>query len=78
MRINKQKGITLMALVITIVVMLIIAGASASMLFDGEGLLKSSEESKRLQENYANSEEIKTNELINELDNVMMKKTTQK
>lgn len=70
MRIKDQKGISLITLVVTIVLLLIIAGTTASMLFDADGFFKKSAESKRLQENYANSEETKTNELINEVDKI--------
>ena len=71
MIIKKQEGITLTVLVITIVVMLIIAGSTLTMIFDKEGMLKSSAESKELQENYSNREEGKTNELIDNVDELM-------
>ena len=36
--INKNKGITLLALIITVIVMLILAGVTLSMLFGEEGV----------------------------------------
>lgn len=73
MKIKKQEGITLMLLVITIIVMLILTGATLSMIFDYNGLLRSSQEAKELQENYANTEDKKTDELINILDQEMQR-----
>lgn len=73
MKIKKQEGITLMLLVITIIVMLILASSSLSMIFDYNGLLRSSQEAKELQENYANTEDKKTDELINILDQEMQR-----
>ena len=37
--INKNKGITLLALIITVIVMLILAGVTLSMLFGEEGVV---------------------------------------
>lgn len=73
MNVKEQKGITLTILVITIIVILIIAGASLSTIFDQDGLLQSSQEAKELQENYANGEDKKTDELINILNEEMKK-----
>ncbi len=56
-----------MLLVITIIVILLIAGASATMVLDEQGLLESSKKAKDAQESYANEQEARTNELI---DNV--------
>lgn len=69
--IKKQEGITLSALVITIVVMLIIAGSALGMIFDEKGMIKSSQESKELQESYSNSQEEKTNDLIDNINEEM-------
>jgi len=74
MRIKSQKGISLMALVITIVVMMIIAGSSISMIFDSNGMLKSSQEAKEIQENYYGEETNKVDNLINMLDEEMKNK----
>lgn len=74
MKRKMQKGVTLMVLVITIVLMLIIAGASVSMIFDSNGMLKSSQEAKNLQENYYGEETNKVDNLINMLDEEMKNK----
>lgn len=68
MSLKKQNGITLIVLVITIIVMLIIASTSLSMVFSNGGILDSSQKSKKAQEEYANAEEGKTDNLINDVD----------
>lgn len=68
MKYKKQEGITLTILVITIIVMLILAGASLSLIFDKEGVLKSAQTTKEAQENYANKAEEKSNTLIDSVD----------
>ena len=47
LNINKNKGITLIALVITIIVLLILAGVSIAMLTGENRNIKSSKKSKR-------------------------------
>ena len=69
--VKRERGVTLTILVITIIVMLILAGASLSMIFDYDGLLKSSQEAQEAQKNHANHEEQKTEELINEVNENM-------
>lgn len=64
MNLKKQNGITLMLLVITIVLIFIIAGASINIVLGEKGLLHSSKETKEMQENYANRQEERTNNLI--------------
>lgn len=71
MKYKKQEGITLTILVITIIVMFILAGASLSLIFDKEGVLKSGQTTKEAQENYANREEEKAENLINDVDEEM-------
>lgn len=44
---NKQKGITLIALVITIIILLILAGISISTLTGENGILRKSKHSER-------------------------------
>ena len=44
MRLRKQRGITLIALVVTIVVLLILAGVSINILFGDSGLIKRSQD----------------------------------
>lgn len=64
MNLKKQSGITLMLLVITIIVILIIAGASINIVLGEKGLLHSSKEIKDMQENYAIRQEERANNLI--------------
>ena len=47
---NEEKGITLIALVVTIVVLLILAGVSISMLFGDNGIIKRAQEAKERSE----------------------------
>ena len=44
---KKQKGITLIALVVTIVVLLILAGVTISLLLDENGIIKKSKDARR-------------------------------
>ena len=53
-QIRKQKGITLVALVITVVVMSILAGVAISAVVDGDGLFSKARESAEIYENAVN------------------------
>lgn len=64
MNLKKQKGVTLLALVITIAVILIIVGTSVGTAISKQGLLKSAQEAQEVQQNQAQKEEQKTNDLI--------------
>ena len=64
MNFKRQEGVTLMILVITIVIILMIVGASVGTALSKQGLLKSSQEAQNAQKNYAATEEKKTNDLI--------------
>ena len=57
-KINKNKGITLIALVVTIIVLLILAGISISMLTGQNGILKNASKAKN------ETEEAQTKELV--------------
>lgn len=46
-----QRGITLIALVVTIIVLIILAAVSISLLFGNYGIVKKAQESKNLQTN---------------------------
>ena len=63
---NKNKGITLIALVVTIVVLLILAGVSIVVLFGDNGLIKQAKESS-LQTKFADVEE-RANVIYADLD----------
>ena len=59
MNINKKKGITLIALVITIILLLILAGVSISMLSGDNSILTKAAEAKENTEKAAEDEQIK-------------------
>lgn len=64
MNLKKQEGVTLMILVISILIILLIVGASVGTALSRQGLLKSSQEAQNAQKSYAEKEEKKTNDLI--------------
>ncbi len=53
---KKEKGITLVALVVTIVVLLILAGVSISLVLDQNGIINKGKEAKTEYQNAANYE----------------------
>lgn len=53
---KKEKGITLVALVVTIVVLLILAGVSISLVLDQNGIINKSKKAKTEYQNAANYE----------------------
>lgn len=59
---KQQKGITLVALVITIIVLLILAGITISLTLGERGLLNMAKEAKN---NYANASQYESNVLAN-------------
>ena len=64
-KVKNQKGITLIALVITIVVLLILAGVSINALFSDNGIIARAKDA----QNKINEAEKKDLEAINELNN---------
>lgn len=54
---KKEKGITLVALVVTIVVLLILAGVSISLVLSNNGVINKAKESKTQYQNAANYEQ---------------------
>lgn len=69
LNINKNKGITLIALVITIIVLLILAGVSIAMLTGENGILTQAQRAKNETENAQEAEEEKINEYNNLINN---------
>lgn len=61
MKKEKNSGITLIALVITIIILIILAGVSINLLFDEDGIIVKAKEGT---ENYKNAEENELNVLI--------------
>ena len=65
---ERQAGITLVALVITVVVMLILAGVAISAVVDGDGLFSKTRQAAETYENATREEGEKIQSLINEID----------
>ena len=68
--IKNRNGITLIALIVTIVVLLILAGVTISAVFSDNGIIKKAQEAKNAWENAAQSEINKIENLANELSNI--------
>ena len=66
---KKEKGITLVALIITVVVMLILAGIAISAIVRGEGLFSKVREAVGIYENVQQKEQEEISNLINEIEN---------
>ena len=69
MKFFKEKGITLIALVVTIVILLILAGISIAMLTGDNGILSQAQNAKNKTEEAERNEKLdllKQEELINE------------
>lgn len=61
---KKERGITLVALVVTIVVLLILAGVSISLVLGNNGLITKAKEAKNAQANAAANEDYLFNTYI--------------
>jgi flagellar basal body-associated protein FliL len=59
MRYTSEKGITLIALVITIIVLLILAGVTISMVLGDNGIIHQAEHAKDMQEKESELERVK-------------------
>ena len=66
---SKEKGITLIALVVTIVVLLILAGVSVNALFGNSGIIEKAKEAQNAMAKAKENDEKGINELTNWLDN---------
>ena len=66
----KEKGITLIALVITIIVLLILAGVTISMVVGENGILTRAKEAKEVSEKASVIEEIRTEVAAKQIDNL--------
>ena len=66
---KKNEGITLIALVITVVVMLILAGVTIVAIVYGDGLFSKTRQATEIYNNSANDEKSKINEFIEWIDN---------
>ena len=65
------SGITLVALVVTIVVLLILAGVTITALLGDDGIIKKAQDAADLMNNAIQSEENEINALLNELDEII-------
>ena len=63
-----QKGITLVALVVTIIVLIILAGISISLLLGENGLLDRAKEAKNVQANAEAKEGREMNEALEQIN----------
>lgn len=69
--IKEKKGITLIALAVTIVVILILAAISIGIMLNDDGVINKAKEAANSMNNDIDREQSKLNELLNELDEVM-------
>lgn len=75
-KIKQEKGITLIALVVTIVVLLILAGVSINAIFNDNGIIKRAQEAQNKMNEAQQKDLNSMNELNNWLENQVSKKTT--
>ena len=73
---NKTNGITLIALVITIIVLLILAGVSIAMLTGENGILSQAQKAKNSTEQAALEEQDALNSLMDEMTNIISEEQT--
>ena len=62
LNIKNEKGITLIALIITIILLLILASVTIKLVLGDNGIIKFAKEAK---ENYINAQEYETEKIIN-------------
>ena len=76
MMFKKENGITLVALVVTIVVLLILAGVSISLVLGQNGLINNAKEAKNKTTNATNEENYLVNKYIPDFINDAVNGTT--
>ena len=69
--VKKEKGITLIALVVTIIVLIILAGVSINMLVGDNGIITQAQKAKEETEIAKNEELTSLNTLDNELNSIL-------
>ena len=74
---RKQKGITLIALVVTIIVLIILAGVSINLVLGDNGIIEKAKEAKENTELTKVEEEVQLNEAVEYLENVDVIKTVE-
>lgn len=65
-----QNGITLVALVITIIVLIILAGVSIALVFDEDGIMQKAQDAAENYEKAANAEADMINEALSIIEDV--------
>lgn len=73
---KQQKGITLVALIITIIVLLILAGVTISLVLGDNGILNHAQDSGARYQNAANNEAKEMNSAQNWMDNYVRNLTS--
>ena len=68
---NRQCGITLIALVVTVVILLILSGVTINMLLGENGIIRTAQEAKNTWESSITNEQQEIKNLVNELNNIM-------
>lgn len=68
---KRNKGITLVSLIVTIIILIILSTISISAVFSEKGLLQQGRDLKRESENRIKEEENSLNQLINDYENGM-------
>ena len=69
--IKDERGITLIALAVTIVVILILAGVTIDAVFSENGIINKAKEAANSMNNAVTNDQAELNELFNELDEIM-------
>ena len=69
--IKENRGITLIALAVTIIVILILAGVTIDAVFSENGIINKSKEAANSMNNAVANDQKELNDLINELDEIM-------
>ena len=67
----KNKGVTLISLVVTIVVLLILAGITIGTIFNDNGIIKKAQEAANATEEAAKNDQAAINGLLNEMDSII-------
>ena len=68
---KREKGITLIALVVTIVILLILSGVTINMLLGEDGIIRTAQEAKNTWEGAIANEQEEIQNLVNELNSIM-------
>ena len=67
----RNKGVTLISLVVTIIVLLILAGITIGTIFDDNGIIKKAQEAANATEEAAKNDQAAINGLLNEMDSII-------